>query len=244
MNRSLSTRSALVALATTGTLLLGSPALADTDPPWESVQVSGTGEVFGEPDKLTANLAAETTAPTVAAALNGTTAAAAKMRDALVKAGIAKVDLQTSNVDVEAKTDDDGKITGYTVNQGVTVTIRNLTKAGTILSDTITAGGDAARLNGVSFGIEDESGLLNQARKRAFGTARGKAELFAKEAGRPLGRVLKVTETTPGWGGGGEQYKAMAAFAADASLPIEPGRQRLSVTVSVEWALDTSTSAK
>lgn len=190
-------------------VLAGSPASAD--PSWESIEVTGTGEVFGEPDELTAEFAAETTAPTVSAALDATVAAATRMRDTLIKAGVSKADLRTSNVDVRTKNDDKGKVIGYTVNQGLTATIRDLPKAGTILSDTITAGGDSARLGGVSFGIEDESTLLNQARKKAFAIAKSKAELYAKQAGRPLGRTLKVSETAPSFGASGEQYRALTA---------------------------------
>ncbi|SDT25615.1 hypothetical protein SAMN04489716_3024 [Actinoplanes derwentensis] len=235
---------ALVALAATTALLGGAPATAapttaaaTVDVPWESVQVSGVGQVYGEPDTLTANFAAESSADTVGAALSGATSAATKMRNALVGGGIAKIDLQTSNVDINPKTDDKGKITGYTVNQGLTATIRNLTRAGGLITDTVRAGGDAARLSGVAFAIGDDSKLLAEARKKAIAEARGKAELYAREAGRPLGRVLRISESSPGFGYPGEQFRTYAGMAADKAVPLEPGRQKLTATVSVEWAL-------
>jgi uncharacterized protein YggE len=208
------------------------------DPQWESVMVSGTGDVFGEPDTLTAEFAVETTASTVGAALDQAVTAATRMRDALVRAGIARADLQTANVSISSTQDDSGKLTGYTVNQGLTATIRDLPKAGTLMSAAIKAGGDAARLNGVSFAVEKSAGLMAEARRKAFADARAKAELYARESGRPLGRVVKISEAQPGWSAPGERDKMSAAMAAmDSSVPIEPGRQRLSVTVTVEWAL-------
>ncbi|MDR6320667.1 SIMPL domain-containing protein [Actinoplanes couchii] len=228
----------LVALATGAALFGGVPAHASpAEPPWEGVQVSGVGKVFGEPDTLTANFAAESSAATVGAALSGATAAATKMRNTLVSGGIAKVDLQTSNVDINPKTDDKGKITGYTVNQGITATVRNLTKAGVLIADAVRAGGDAARLSGVSFAIGDDSTLLADARKKAFADARAKAELYARESGRPLGRVLRISESSPGFPMPSEQLRSYAGMMADKALPIEPGRQQLTATVSVEWAL-------
>ena len=200
----------------------------------ESIVVSGTGQASGEPDTLVANFAVETGAATVADALSRATAAATKMRDALVRAGTAKADLQTSDVSITSRRNDAQEITGYTVTQGLTARIRNLPKAGATMSAAVTAGGDAARLNGVSFEIEDDAALLTQARKKAFAQARAKAELYAREAGRPLGRVVKVTEQTPGYWASAEQ-KGLSM--ADLAMPIEPGRQRLSVTITVEWAL-------
>jgi uncharacterized protein YggE len=199
----------------------------------ESVLVTGSGEAFGQPDTLTAEFAVETDAPTVGAALEGATTAATRMRDALVRAGLAKADLQTSNVNISTRTNDDREITGYTVNQGLTATIRNLPRAGALISAAVAAGGDAARLNGVSFAIEDDDALVAEARKKAFADARGKAELYAREAGRSLGRVVRISETAPSFG---VPMALGGMIASDSRVPIEPGRQRLTATVTVEWA--------
>ena len=237
-----------VALATLAALsaapLAAGPAFASptaatgapsADQPRESIAVTGRGVVSGEPDTLVANFAVETSGSTVADALQRANTAATRVRDALVRGGVAKADLQTSDVSITARRDDAQVITGYTVSQGVTARLRNLPKAGALMTAAITAGGDAARLNGVSFEIEDDTALLAQARKRAFADARAKAELYAREAGRPLGRVVEVREETPGrWGGGDSKSMSVADFA----MPIEPGRQQLAVTVTVEWALD------
>ncbi|HEX9999989.1 MAG TPA: SIMPL domain-containing protein [Actinoplanes sp.] len=233
----------LATVALSSPLIGGHPAYASAGVPTESapadqsldsVLVTGTGAVFGEPDTLTANFAVETTAATVGEALESANKAAARMRDALVRAGVARTDLQTSDVGINAKQNADEKITGYAVRQGLTAKVRNLPRAGALMSAAIAAGGDAARLNGVSFAIEDDAELLNEARRKAFADARGKATLYARQAGRPLGRVVKLSEETPSYGGPVAHY-SMAA--ADSAVPIEPGRQRLTVTVTVEWAL-------
>jgi uncharacterized protein YggE len=250
MNRSRATVPALV-LATLAavppSLISGLPAAASpgvpavtrlAEDPRESIVVTGTGAVYGEPDTLTANFAVETRAATVGAALDSANAAATKMRDALVKAGVARTDLQTSNLSINSAVDDKDKITGYTVGQSLTATVRNLSTAGALLSAAVKAGGDAARLNGVTFTVEDDSKLLSEARRKAFADAKAKAGLYAREAGRPLARVVRVSEETPTYSGSGYEHKMSAAMgAADMAVPIEPGRQRLSVSVTVEWAL-------
>jgi uncharacterized protein len=237
---------ALTTLVVLSPLLLGAhPAAASagspsTDHPADSVLVTGTGEVFGEPDTLTANFAVETSASTVDEALNRANTAATRMRDALVRAGLTRADLQTSNVDISPQRNDDGNLTGYTASHGLTATIRNLSRAGALMSEAIAAGGDAARLNGVWFAIEDDTALLTEARKKAFADARAKAELYAREAGRPLGQVIKVSETTTGdMGSGGQDLRT----GADSPVPIEPGRQRRAATITVEWALLPASSA-
>jgi uncharacterized protein YggE len=248
MIRSRVTTHALVVLASLAVLspwsLGGRPAFASaavtTDSPpagqfRESVLVTGTGGVSGNPDTLTANFAVETTASTVGQALDRANIAATRMRDALVRAGIARADLQTSNVSIGSKTNDKQAIIGYTVSQGLTAKIRDLPRAGELMSAAIAAGGDAARLNGVSFAIENDAALLAEARKKAFADARQKAELYANEAGRPLGRVLRVSDTDPSSGGVGGQF---SPAAMDLRVPIEPGQQRLAVTVTVEWAFN------
>jgi uncharacterized protein YggE len=226
-------------------LVGGRPAFAAAqaaplDQSLETVLVTGVGEVFGEPDTLTANFAVESTAATVGEVLAGANTAAARMRDALIRAGMARADLQTADVAIRSRQNENEKITGYTATQGLTARIRDLPRAGALMSAAIAAGGDAARLNGVSFAIENQAALLNEARRKAFADARAKAELYAGQAGRPLGRVVKVSEETPTFGGAAAHY----SMAADSAVPIEPGRQRLAVTVTVEWAFQPSTGRR
>jgi uncharacterized protein len=230
----------LTLIASVAGPLVGGPALASSSSSSssssvEGITVTGTGEVSAAPDTLSAEFGVETSASTVNQALESANAAATRMRDALVRAGIARADLQTSNLNIGTRTNDKQVITGYTVSEGLTAKIRNLPGAGKQMSAAVAAGGDAARLNGVTFTVEDDTALLTAARKKAFADARQKAELYAHEAGRPLGRVLEVNEDAP------SSVRPIGLFspaaAMDAKFPIEPGRQKLTVNVTVEWAL-------
>jgi uncharacterized protein YggE len=222
-----------------GNRSVAAPASAAAETPTadrarEGVLVSATGEVLGVPDTLRANFAVGSSASTVDGALNGANAAMTRMRDALVRGGVAKADLQTSNADIHPSQSKEGRVTGYAVNEGLTAKIRNIRGAGTLIGTAVAAGGNAARLSGVSFAVETDDALLAAARKKAFADARAKAQLYAAEAGRSLGPVVSVTETMPGY----EPARAasLAYTQAAAGVPIEPGRQQLAVTVTVEWS--------
>lgn len=129
-----------------------------------------------------------------------------------------------------------GGVNGYDVFQSLTVKLRNLDEAGDAISDAADAGGNATRINGVSFDIEDNSKLLVQARDAAFADAKAKAEQYARLAGRSLGRATQISEGSVG--GGPIMYAGGRAEAAmDSSVPIQPGTQQISISSTVVWEL-------
>jgi hypothetical protein len=140
------------------------------------------------PDMLRADFGAEGRGASVEEALRGANSALARITDALAKAGVDPADMQTANVEIFPRYKRGGGISGYQVSHQLTVKIRQLDKAGATLSAAVDAGGNAARLFGVSFTIEDDSALLAEARKKAFSDAKAKAELYGQQAGRPLGQ--------------------------------------------------------
>jgi len=62
----------------------------------------------------------------------------------------------------------------------------------------VSAGGNAARVNGISLNLEDTGALVSNARDTAFADAdadaKAKAEQYAKAAGRSVGEVISITE--------------------------------------------------
>jgi uncharacterized protein len=232
----------LVLLVALSSWLLGSRSIAQAgaapetrpaDRARDGLLVSATGEVLGVPDTLRAEFGVGTSASTVDGALSRANTAMTRMRDALVRGGVAMADLQTSTADINPSYNKQGQITGYAVTEGLTAKIRDIPRAGALITAAVAAGGNAARLSGVSFAVEKDDALLAAARKKAFADARAKAELYATEAGRALGTVVSVTETSPGYA---PMSAAQAREYAVPAVPIEPGRQQLAVTVTVEWS--------
>ncbi len=125
---------------------------------------------------------------------------------------------------------------GFDVFQSLSVKIRNLDDAGKTISDAAAAGGNATRINGVSFEFSDNASLLEDARQDAFADAKKKAEQYADLAGGSLGRVVSISEG--GESGGGYPYPMAARDAAGSSaVPFYPGSQQVGVTTTVVWEL-------
>jgi hypothetical protein len=127
---------------------------------------------------------------------------------------------------------------GYDVFETVAVTLRNLSNAGATISDAAAAGGDATRINGVSFAVDDQTALLQQARDAAFADAKAKAEQYAKLAGRSLGKVSVITEGPSNDGGGVVYPMARNAMSAGSPVPIAAGSQDVTLTSTVTWELN------
>src|SRR5262245_6181174 len=121
----------------------------------DGVLVSGIGRVEGRPDVLTVNMGIETRGSTVDAALNLGNRALGRLRDAFTRGGVADRDLQTSGLSIYPQFDSNGRrINAYQVDEQLSIKLRDLAKAGTLISQAANAGGDATRINGLSFDIE------------------------------------------------------------------------------------------
>lgn len=197
----------------------------------EQIAVAGEGAVSAAPDVMRLNTGVEVRKTSAAEAFAAVRTAAARLTEALKEAGIAPEDLRTSELSLGPEYEVYPKVAAYRAAQGVEALVRDLSRADRVI-DTVAAVGEEARLNGVSFELSDPAGVLEEARVRAFRDAAAKAAQYAELAGRPLGRVVSVTEELRG----GPQPLAFAALAADEKASISPGRQTLSIGVRVVYA--------
>jgi uncharacterized protein YggE len=178
----------------------------------------------------------EVGARTVGDALSAANDAAGKVLGALRRTGVADDDVQTRNVHLYPRSDGDGQdVTGYAAGQDLDVTLRDLDTAGATISAAVDAGGDAARLQGVSYELGDDAALRAKARELAYADARGRAEQYAKLAGRELGDVVLVRErVTPS---GPVAMATDSTMATSSAVPIAPGTTDVTVTAEVRWSL-------
>lgn len=232
----------IVGAVVTGFLLgngSGTGLAADGARPAENtVSVSGTGKVSGVPDVLRLDMGVQHTGNDVNAALNAANRDVASIKKALDRYDVDDADIQTSQLSINPHYENNGKVNGYDVFQGLTIKLRDLDKAGQAISAAAEAGGNATRINGVSFDIEDNAKLIQAARDAAFADAKAKAQQYADLAGRRLGNVTTISEDTS-FDGAPIPYAAerMAADSAGSSVPIESGSQQVSVNSSVSWEL-------
>lgn len=215
----------------------GQASTGDGDAGVLGVDVAGTGRASGVPDVLRFDVGVQVPAATVDGALTAANAAQARVVAVLKQRGIAARDIQTTSVRVDPRYDAKGRtITGYVVAQQVRVTARDLRTAGATLGAAVTAGGNAARLSGVRFALEEDQALRTEARDAAFAEARAKAEQYARLSGRTLGAVQSVREDVRERPfANGESYDL--ASARSAAVPLEAGSSEVEVDVQVRWAL-------
>ena len=156
----------LLALAGIGALLFTRPAAAQSNsgvPGMRQVSVLGHGEVKARPDTATIQIGIDTEAANAKDALAQNNTQAQALQQKLAELKIDTKDIQTSNFSISPTYGNDGRqVTGYRVSNVVTVTIRNLDSAGTLLDQVVQAG--ANNIYGISFSVDDTTKLQGDAR--------------------------------------------------------------------------------
>ncbi|HEX5237427.1 MAG TPA: SIMPL domain-containing protein [Sphingomicrobium sp.] len=234
-----------------GALALGAavpltPALAQ-DGPAITQTIAGTrlditsvGEVTRVPDVaiITAGVVSRST--TASGAIQDSADRMSRVLAALKRAGVADRDVQTSSVNLnpEYRYPDNQapQLTGYTASNSVTVRFRDIRSSGKILDALVGQG--ANQINGPNLTIDKPEAALDEARANAIAAGRARAELYARSLGMRVARVVSVSES----GGYAVPPPApppvpMMARAEYASTKIEPGEQKLQVSLAMTFEL-------
>ena len=216
-------------------LLAATPVLAQSAGP--VIVVTAEGRVEGVPDMASVSAGVTTEGTTAAEALSANNAAMDDVFALLKSNGIADGDIQTSNLSINPMWDNSSslngtpKISGYQATNMVTVRVRDLAGLGEVL-DSVVSGG-ANQLNGLTFGLTDESQALDGARKMAVDEAVRRAKLLASAAGITIGPILSITE-----GSGAVDPTPMYRMEmAKDSVPIAAGQVSSTVTVTVTFGI-------
>ncbi len=222
--------------ATSGAALTAATAPA---PGGTRITVTGTGNVSGVPNQLSLSMGVQTSAGSVATALREANSAVRAVTSALGRTGVSAPDIQTSGLSIyPSYSGSSGVPDGYQVSEQLTVTLRRLPVAGSQISAAARAGGNATVIDGVSLNLSDTSTLLATARAKAVADAKAKASAYAHALGRPLGPVVSMSETPPAQPFQPVPYAATpSAGRTPSPVPVHPGTQQLSVTVTVIFAL-------
>jgi len=208
-----------------------------------TLSVSGSGEALLAPDIAYIYVGVHTENPAAAEAVEENTTQTETLMQAIRDFGIDEKDIRTTNFSIYPMDRFDpstGMPSGekvYAVDNTVYVTVRDLTKLGALLDTAIQAG--ANNINSVQFDVAEKDEALKQARAEAVKDAEAQAQSLAQAAGLSLGEIQSISffDAQPyplfdGKGGG-----AMAAEAAAAAVPIQPGQLTFTVSVNVTYAL-------
>ena len=191
--------------------------------------VLGAGSANVTPDRASFAFGTVSQAQTANAALAASSQAVARVIAALKRAGVAQADIQTSDVSLSPRMNDNGNdIVGYTASNTVTATIRKLGDAGDVVDAAVGAG--ANQVSGPNLLASDQDAAYRSALKAAVAQARTKAETLASASSSTLGKITAIVE-----GGGGAVPLPLGA--KDSAVPIEPGTQEIEATVTVTFAI-------
>ena len=251
-------QSNVVGVAPTGTGAEMSSALLQSGGQQAGIWVTGEGTVSLTPDLALLNVGVEATADTVAEARGQ----AATAMDAIVRTlqalGVEDADIQTRFFNISPMYEfieviqggirtHKQELVGFQVSNSAAIKIRDLDAVGNVIDDVAAAGGDATRINGISFtvddtkpfmadlreaAVDDTKPFMADLREAAVADATAKAQHFASLTGVTLGRLVFISES-----GGGVPVvrdfaeEAFISRAAAAPSPISVGQLDLRLAV-------------
>jgi uncharacterized protein YggE len=203
-----------------------------------TISVTGTATVKGTPDTVSFQIGMQTTNTNAETALSMNNSRVASLEAALKRHGVTKKEMQTSGLDIQENTNNNGTVIGFTVDDDLTVTMHQLSKAGAAIQAAAKAGGNGVELNGITFSISNDSKLLAKARALAMRNAHTEASNIAVAGGTSLKAIVKVTDQENQTSILPEPVTFVGAEATIArSVPVQAGSESLSVQVSVIYSL-------
>ena len=219
--------------------------------PTNVISVSGYGEAFGAADIATFSFSVVSEKSTVAAAQTDATNKINAITKYIKDAGVVEKDIQTTDYSVYPQYEynqivcvsypcPSGRqvLKGYQVRQTTTIKVRDLAKAGELLTGV--GGKGATEMSGLQFTFDDPNKLQNDARGKAISDAKAKADQLAKQLGVSLVRVVSFNEN--GGGYPGPMYTkavgmGMGGDAVQSAPEISVGQNKVSSSVSITYEI-------
>lgn len=208
------------------------------------VTVVGSGRAVAAVDQVTVTLGVEVLRPEPGDAFRTAAGSVSSVLAVLSDNGVDARAVRTADLNLGPRTDyRDGQemLLGYQASQRLIVRLDGLGSVERVLSEVVARGGVGVRIDGVTLSAGDPQDALHSARQAAFADAADKAAQYAQLAGRTLGAVQEVSETSrqspqPMMAGYSRSSKSEAA-----SMPVAGGDTDVTAAVQVRWAFaDTS----
>jgi uncharacterized protein len=207
----------------------------DTSRP--EIVTAATGEAQLVPDRAAVYIGVQTRASTAAAAARDNAQRQHAVIDAVVALGISREQISTENYSVapDARYDQGTQrttIIGYVVSNVVRVEVRRIDQVASVLDAALGKG--ANQINSLDFFASNSDSARQNALVHAITRARADAEVMARAAGGSLGPLVELSTSDVGPRPVYRMQVAADALAAQ-STPIEPGQQRVQVSVNARW---------
>ena len=224
--------------------LASSPALAaniDIAVQGPVVEITASETVQSEPDQANVGAGVTSRAMTAVQSMRDNAMRMDAVISRLKALGIAREDIQTSGVNLNAAFQYNNNrppvFQGYDVTNQVSVTLRDIAKIGPTLDALVASG--ANNLNGPYFSRKNDKPQRAQAREAAFKTADQQARDYAKMAGFGGVRLLAVEETLQQGGPIAFDVAVPRTISVTAQkiTPIEPGRIGTAVQLTAKYEM-------
>lgn len=204
-----------------------------------TITVQATAETELVPDIAVVSLGVSVRAATPAAARENGSEKINAILAVLDELGIAKEDIQTSQMNIWPYynyTNNTETLAGYRMESALSITVRDIAKAGDIVDQSIAVGGNT--LNGISYELSDDTAAYELLLKDAIDSARGKADIIAAAAGKTVTEVQSVVEDL---GTYNYTYRVNAetggADAKESATVLMSGTQTVTASVTVVFTI-------
>ena len=210
-------------------------------PPVPSLVVSGNAQILTAPDEATVRLGIVRQAAGAQAAQEQANAVAQEIMNGLARLGVAAAEIQTSRLVLapvyaprSPESREAPRIVAYSATNTMSVRLSRLSLVGPVIDAGLKAG--ANQVEGVQFGLRNETPARQEALKRAVEEARSKAEVMAESLRVSLAEVLEASE-------GAVSVIPFADSAAqrlvmpDAGTPVIPGQIQIHANVTIKYRI-------
>jgi uncharacterized protein YggE len=211
------------------------------------ITVSGHSRKTAVPDTAFVSMGIVTREKTSRDAVTKNAKAAQSIMNAIEALGIDKKDIQTQNYSLEPWVSYTNrgkpKRLGYTVQNTVRVTVRDIKKVSDVADGGTKAGANSVQ--GVEFGLDDNEKINREALAAAVENARGKAEAVAKTLGARVGKPLSITDSPSedydpyahNYAYSARRFKMNSIYSVE-TTPISPGQIEVTQNVQVTFAVE------
>jgi len=206
-----------------------------------SITIDAEGEITARPDIANVTMGVTSEGASVAEAQEENTQIMNKLISNIKTLGINEEDITTTNYNVFPKykySEEEGQnIDGYQVSQNISIKIRNLDNAKSVIAFAGELG--VTNVSGLSFTLDDREIYINQAREKALIKVKEKASALANNLGVNIISIASYSEYESGQPG---PYPLRAYSEFDTGLggappEIEEGTTDIKMNVSVTFEI-------
>lgn len=200
------------------------------------VAFSATGSVSIAPDGIRLNGTANTLTKSSAAGLSEISKVAQSIRQVLAKNNIDKKNISSANLSIYPEyaygANGNRSLLGYRVSQGFEIVLDDVSKAGAIIDSIINQTGDKFVINSISSFIKDSTAVTKQARENAMKNAKLEAQEYAKLAGKKLGKIISINESSA-------EPPAMPMATSKEALgtSFDMGSTKIEISLFISWEI-------